>query len=124
MRVLVTGGAGFIGSALCRHLVGDVGWSVFNIDKLTYAANLRSLDPVASHPNYRFLKADICDKQTLEAVFSDFRPHGVMHLAAESHVDRSITDPAEFIRTNVIGTYTLLEAACGYWSKLPSRERK
>lgn len=123
MRVLITGGAGFIGSALCRHFVLDVGWTVLNIDKLTYAANLRSLDPVASHSNYHFLQADICDKQTLEAAFSDFCPHGVMHLAAESHVDRSITGPAEFVHANVIGTYTLLEAARDYWSRLPTKER-
>jgi dTDP-glucose 4,6-dehydratase len=123
MRVLITGGAGFIGSTLCRHLVLDVGWTVLNIDKLAYAANLRSLEPVASHPNYHFLQADICDKQTLEAAFSDFCPHSVMHLAAESHVDRSITGPAEFVQTNVIGTYTLLEVARDYWSKLPTQGR-
>ena len=123
MRVLITGGAGFIGSALCRYLVLDVGWTVLNIDKLTYAANLRSLDPVASEPNYHFLRADICDRQTLQAAFSDFRPHAVMHLAAESHVDRSITGPAEFVQANVIGTYTLLEAARDYWSSLPAKAR-
>ncbi len=123
MRVLVTGGAGFIGSALCRHLVLDVGWTVLNIDKLTYAANLRSLDVIASCPNYHFLKADICDRQLIEAAFADFRPHGVMHLAAESHVDRSITGPAEFLQSNVIGTYTLLEVSREYWSKLPAKAR-
>jgi dTDP-glucose 4,6-dehydratase len=123
MRVLVTGGAGFIGSALCRHLVLDVGWTVLNIDKITYAANLRSLDLIARCPNYHFLKADICDRQTLESAFADFRPHGVMHLAAESHVDRSITGPAEFLQSNVIGTYTLLEVSREYWSKLPAEAR-
>src|SRR5690242_18497560 len=102
MRVLVTGGAGFIGSALCRYLVLEVGWTVLNVDKLTYAANLRSLDILGAQSNYHFLRADICDRHTLEAAFSDFRPHAVMHLAAESHVDRSITGPAEFVQTNVI----------------------
>src|SRR6516165_1865782 len=123
MRIVITGGAGFIGSALCRHLVLDVGWTVLNIDKLTYAANLRSLDAVVCRPNYHFLQADICDREILEAAFSDFCPDGVMHLAAESHVDRSITGPADFVQSNVIGTYTLLETSRDYWSKLPAKAR-
>jgi dTDP-glucose 4,6-dehydratase len=123
MRVLITGGAGFIGSALCRYLVLDAGWTVLNVDKLTYAANLRSLDVVGAQSNYHFLRADICDRQTLEVAFSDFRPHAVMHLAAESHVDRSITGPAEFVQTNVVGTYTLLEVARDYWSNLSGKAR-
>ena len=118
-RIIVTGGAGFIGSALCRHLV-STGVEVLKIDKLTYAANLRSLDPVADRPNYHFLAADICDRKTIEAAFRDFRPDAVMHLAAESHVDRSITGSAPFIATNIMGTYTLLEAALAYWRSLGS----
>lgn len=91
MRILVTGGAGFIGSALCRHLVRDVGVRVLNVDKLTYAANPASLDEIASHPNYGFLQADICNRAAMDAAFSVFQPDAVCHLAAESHVDRSIT---------------------------------
>src|SRR4051794_11146827 len=107
MRVIVTGGAGFIGSAVCRHLVCNEGWTVLNIDKLTYAANLRSLVSVAANPRYTFVKADICNRIAMDAAFSDFLPNAVIHLAAESHVDRSITGSAEFIRTNVMGTHTL-----------------
>jgi len=118
MRILVTGGAGFIGSALCRHLVRDVGVKVLNVDKLTYAGNLASLREIDGDPNYSFLEADICDRAAMEAAFAAFRPDGVMHLAAESHVDRSITGAGEFVATNVVGTFTLLEAALGYWSKL------
>jgi dTDP-glucose 4,6-dehydratase len=118
MRVLVTGGAGFIGSAVCRHLVLDHDWQVLNVDKLTYAANLESLATIANHPNYRFVRADVCDRAALDAQFSEFLPNAVMHLAAESHVDRSISGPAEFIRTNVNGTHTLLEAARAYWAGL------
>jgi dTDP-glucose 4,6-dehydratase len=108
MKVVVTGGAGFIGSALCRRLVAAEGWQVVNVDKLTYAANLTSLASIADRPNYRFVQADVCDRAALDAVFSAYRPDAVMHLAAESHVDRSITGAADFIRTNVQGTCTLL----------------
>jgi dTDP-glucose 4,6-dehydratase len=124
MRVIVTGGAGFIGSAVCRQLVLHEGWSVLNVDKLTYAANLRSLDAIATHPRYRFMQVDICDRSAIETAFMDFAPHAVLHLAAESHVDRSITDSTEFIRTNVLGTHVLLEAARLYWQGLPSSVRK
>ena len=123
MRVLVTGGAGFIGSAVCRHFVLAQGWDVLNLDKLTYAANLSSLDPVKDHPRYRFVRADICDDAALARVFADFKPDAVMHLAAESHVDRSITGPAAFIATNVLGTHILLDAARRYWSDLPHDRR-
>ncbi len=118
MRILVTGGAGFIGSAVCRHLVQDCGAMVLNVDALTYAGNLDSLRAIASHANYHFLKADICDRGAMETAFAEFRPDGVMHLAAESHVDRSITGSGAFIDTNVVGTFTLLETARLYWSQL------
>jgi len=118
MRVIVTGGAGFIGSALVRHLVLDKGYEVLNIDALTYAGNLASLHPVDAKPNYRFLQANICDRGAMEKAVSDFGPDRIMHLAAESHVDRSITGAADFIQTNVFGTFNLLEAARDYWSKL------
>ncbi len=118
MRVLVTGGAGFIGSALVRHLVGTRGWRVANVDKLTYAANLASLASVSDNPNYRFIHADICDAAAMERAFADADPQAVIHLAAESHVDRSITGSADFIQTNVVGTHVLLEAARRHWSRL------
>jgi dTDP-glucose 4,6-dehydratase len=118
MRALVTGGAGFIGSALCRHLVSEAGASVLNVDKLTYAAEPRSLGPVAGSNRYGFVRADICERAAMDEAFASFRPDTVFHLAAESHVDRSITGPAEFIRTNVNGTHALLEAARGYWAGL------
>ena len=124
MRILVTGGAGFIGSALCRHLVRDEGAHVLNVDKLTYAANPASLAPIAGYPGYSFLQADICDRAAMDAAFAAFRPDAVVHLAAETHVDRSITGAAAFIDTNIVGTYQLLEAARAYWSALaaPARE--
>jgi len=118
MRILVTGGAGFIGSALVRHLVLDKGYDVLNVDALTYAGYLPSLRDVDGNANYRFLHADICDRPAMENAFAEFRPDRVMHLAAESHVDRSITGAADFIQTNVIGTFTLLETARHYWSAL------
>ena len=123
MKLLVTGGAGFIGSAVCREIITHTDHSVVNVDKLTYAANLASLDPVANDPRYRFVKLDICDRLGLEEVFKAEQPDAVLHLAAESHVDRSISGPAEFIHTNIVGTYTLLEAARGYWDGLSSSER-
>jgi dTDP-glucose 4,6-dehydratase len=118
MRVLVTGGAGFIGSAVCRHCVLDRRWHVLNLDKLTYAANLKSLTAVESEPNYRFVRGDICDRGLIDSLLSEFAPDALMHLAAESHVDRSISGSADFVRTNVTGTHTLLEAARAYWSGL------
>lgn len=123
MNVIVTGGAGFIGSALCRYLVATKGWRVTNIDKLTYAANLASLQPIADKPGYRFVKADICDRGAMDRVIQEAQPDAILHLAAESHVDRSITGSAEFITTNIVGTHALLEAARAYWSALPQPRR-
>lgn len=124
MKILVTGGAGFIGSAVCRHIIETSAHRVVNVDKLTYAANLRSLDTIAANPRYAFVKADICDRAALESVFAQHAPDAVMHLAAESHVDRSITGSGAFIATNVVGTYTLLEAARAYWMAMPSPEKE
>ena len=121
MRIIVTGGAGFIGSALVRHLIAHTDHEVLVVDKLTYAGNLASLAAVADHPRYRFVRADICDRSAVADVFASFDPDAVMHLAAESHVDRSIDGPAEFINTNVVGTYVLLEAALAHWRKLGAR---
>lgn len=123
MKILVTGGAGFIGSAVVRHLINNTSHEVINIDKLTYAGNLESLLEVSSSARYVFEQVDICDNSALTKVFKQYQPDMVMHLAAESHVDRSIDGPAEFMYTNIIGTYTLLEAARAYWGQLPEQRR-
>ncbi len=122
MRVLVTGGAGFIGSAVVRHLVLDKGYDVLNVDKLTYAGTETSLTAVKDRPGYRFLKAD-CDQAAVSSALSSFRPDRIMHLAAESHVDRSITGARDFIETNVIGTFNMLECARHYWMTLQPAEK-
>ena len=124
MRILVTGGAGFIGSALIRHLIRDTGHSVLNLDKLTYAGNLESLAEVDGDTRYQFLQADIADRERVSEALLEFQPDAIMHLAAESHVDRSIDGPAEFIQTNIVGTYQLLEAARAYWQSLPEGRRE
>lgn len=120
---LVTGGAGFIGSAVVRHLIQQTEYKVVNVDKLTYAGNLHSLQNVAESARYFFEQADICDAAKMAELFAKYQPDVVMHLAAESHVDRSINGPGEFILTNVVGTYTLLEAARGYWNQLNAEKK-
>lgn len=124
MKILVTGGAGFIGSAVVRHIINDTQDSVVNVDKLTYAGNLESLESVCDNPRYFFEQVDICDKTQLERVFNQHQPDAVMHLAAESHVDRSIDGPAAFIETNIVGTYTLLEVARAYWNNLSAEKKQ
>lgn len=123
MKILVTGGAGFIGSAVVRHIISNTSDAVINVDKLTYAGNLESLTDVEDHERYAFVQADICDRAALDDIFQSHRPDAVMHLAAESHVDRSIDGPAAFIETNIVGTYTLLEAARAYWLSLNEAEK-
>ncbi len=122
MRVMITGGAGFIGSAVARRFITTSNDSILVYDKLTYAGNLDSLAPIASDPRYAFRRADICDRAEVARAFAEFRPDVVMHLAAESHVDRSIDGPAAFIETNLVGTFTMLDAALEYWRALPAKE--
>lgn len=123
MKILITGGAGFIGSAVVRHIIEHTQDHVCNIDKLTYAGNLESLRSIENHSRYQFKQIDICDRVALNEVFESFQPDCVMHLAAESHVDRSIDGPAAFIETNIVGTYTLLEAARQYWLTLDDAKK-
>ncbi|QPE17058.1 dTDP-glucose 4,6-dehydratase [Providencia rettgeri] len=123
MKILVTGGAGFIGSAVVRHIINNTNDAIINVDKLTYAGNLESLNSVCENNHYTFIQADICDAKLITDIFKQHQPDAIMHLAAESHVDRSIDGPSEFIQTNIIGTYTLLEAARQYWNQLPTDKK-
>ena len=124
MKILITGGAGFIGSAVVRYIINNTKDSVINVDKLTYAGNLESLVSVDKNARYAFEQVDICDRAELDRVFAQYQPDAVMHLAAESHVDRSITGPSDFIQTNIVGTYTLLESTREYWNGLSEQAKK
>lgn len=124
MKLIVTGGAGFIGSAVIRYLLNETETTIINLDKLTYAGNLESLQDIAQNSRYQFVQADICDAVAVKQIFEQFQPDAIMHLAAESHVDRSIDGPAEFMQTNIIGTYTLLEIARQYWQTLEAVKKQ
>jgi len=124
LKLFVTGGAGFIGSAVIRLAISETDFEVINVDKLTYAGNLESLKSVEDSPRYHFERVDICDEEAVSALFSKYKPDAIMHLAAESHVDRSIDGPAEFMKTNIMGTYTLLEAAKKHWTTLSDGDQK
>ena len=124
MKIIVTGGAGFIGSAVIRHIINHTNNEVLNVDKLTYAGNLESLESITNSERYQFSQTDICDRIALDQIFESFQPDAVMHLAAESHVDRSITGSAAFIETNIIGTYHLLEATRHYWNGLNQNRKQ
>ena len=124
MKFLITGGAGFIGSAVIRYIINNTSDSVLNLDKLTYAGNLESLADVSGSRRYEFVRGDVCDRALLGNIFARFKPDIVMHLAAESHVDRSIDGPGEFIQTNIVGTYALLEEARNYWFSLNDKEKQ
>jgi len=121
VRIIVTGGAGFIGSALVRYVVQETAHNVLVVDKLTYAGSIASLESVHGHPRFRFSRTDICDQAEIRELFASFDPDAVVHLAAESHIDRSITAPAEFVKTNMLGTYSLLEAALAHWRSIENR---
>ena len=122
--IIVTGGAGFIGSAVVRFLINETSHKVINLDKLTYAGNLQSLKSIENNERYTFIQGDICDRATVDSLFQSYQPDIIMHLAAESHVDRSIDGPGQFIQTNIVGTYTLLDAARGYWASLDTNKQQ
>ena len=121
MKILITGGAGFIGSAVIRNIINNIADTVLNLDKLTYAGNLESLSDIEGNSRYEFVQGDICDRTILDEIFSRFKPNVVMHLAAESHVDRSIDGPLDFVQTNIFGTFSILESSRSYWSSLDDK---